>query len=69
MGKKDPFTYQVLRPRRLRSLNTILDRAENIGPWQGFSVGGSSRTDSGATIAATRGIKRQRRGADDGQHK
>lgn len=56
--KKDPFTYPKLWPRHTRTLDQVLDRAENIGPFLGVTQGGSSRDNSGSRSAATRGVKR-----------
>lgn len=58
MTKKDPLTYQKLWPRRSRTLDQVLYRAEEIGPFLGVTQGGSSRPDSGSRSAATRGVKR-----------
>lgn len=58
MTKKDPLTYPKLWPRRSRTLDQVLERAENVGPFLGVTQGGSSRADSGSRPAATRGIKR-----------
>lgn len=57
MTERDPFTFPKLWPRRNRNMNETLRRAEFIRPRLGVTQGGSSRKDSGARPAATRGVK------------
>lgn len=62
MAKADPFTLPKLWPRRNRTMHETLKRIEFIHPHLGVSQGGSSRKDSGAKQAATRGVKRATKG-------
>jgi hypothetical protein len=57
MAERDPYTFPKLWPRRNRNLHETLKRAEFIRPRLGVTQGGSSRKDSGAKPAATRGLK------------
>lgn len=68
MAERDPFTFPKLWPRRNRSLRETLSRAEFLRPKLGVTQGGSSRKDSGAKPAATRGVvQASRKGSNDGQ--
>lgn len=57
MAERDPFTLQKMWPRRNRTMYLALKRAETTGPKLGVTQGGSSRKDSGARPAATRGVR------------
>lgn len=68
MAERDPFTYPKLWPRRNRNLKETLDRAEFLRPKLGVTQGGSSRKDSGARPAATRGVvQANKKGSTNGQ--
>lgn len=69
MTKRDPFTYPKLWPRRNRNMKETLDRAEFIRPRLGVTQGGSSRKDSGARSAATRGVRKATKGNQNGRTK